>query len=74
MNIISKFYKNINKDLGKFSSSFAKIISPTDKQTYINNANVYQHQNSSSEDWKKINGDYCRVGNDIRKAIKNYAK
>ena len=28
MNIISKFYKNINKDLNKFSSSFANIISP----------------------------------------------
>lgn len=75
MNIISKFYKNINKDLNKFSSSFANIISPHDKKRYINNVNVYyQKKGSSSEDWKKINGDYHKVGNDIRKAIKNYAR
>jgi len=75
MNIINKFYKNINKDINRFSSSFTNIISPHDKKKTINNVNVYYHKKDKiSEDWKKINGDYTKVGNDIRKAIKNYAR
>lgn len=75
MNIINKFYKNINKDLNKFSSSFVNVIVPLNKKRYLNNINVYYHKkNNSSEDWKKIKGDYYKVGNDIRKAIKNYAR
>ncbi|MFQ3801669.1 hypothetical protein BU097_02265 [Staphylococcus xylosus] len=75
MNVINKFYKNINKDINKFSSSFANIISPHDKKRNINKLNVYYHKkDNTSEDWKKIKGDYTKIGNDIRKAIKNYAR
>lgn len=54
---------------------FTNIFSAHNKQRYVNNINFYyQKKDSSSKDWEKIKGDYYKVGNDIRKAIKNYVK
>lgn len=79
MNVINRFYKNINEDLSKFSSLFVHIINPYKTQNKNSNLKAYYHKknaiyDSTYKDWEKINKDYIAIGNDIRKAIKTYAE
>lgn len=75
MNLINKFYNNLNKDITKFSRTFVNIVTPYRNNHSVTNIKVYyQKNNSFHNDWRKIKGDYTKIGNDIKKAIKLYAR
>ena len=69
MIIITKIYKNISK----IYSLFLNCISHYEINNYRETLNSYLNNSKNiSEDWNNIRGDYDKIGNDIRKAIKNY--
>lgn len=70
MSALLNFYKILINEMNKLFSTVTIIVSSKDKNRKFSTINSYYLKKGNTfEDWKKIEDDYYKVGNDIRKTI-----